>query len=332
MGTRNIINMKKYLYLVLLLSLKSNAEQANTNGPFFNAQPRDQPQLLAPSLLASSMIEFNGTFTPDGKEFFYTVDVPGKIRLAEGIIAHTKMAADGSWSQPKVAPFSGEFSEYDPIFSPDGQRLYYSSRRPLPDGTDNGQGNVWYVERTANGWGIPQYIKLTKQDNYYNSLTHSGVLYFNTWGDGKMYRAVKENDQYQYQELPIPLSTEQHIEGDPFVSPDEDYIIFRRSRDKGGFGKGDLYISFNIKGQWTEPENLGEPINSMANDMGPYVTTDGKLFIYASSRVDRHYPSKSGNSIKKLQKKYHSTDNGNLNIYYTSTDFITRMKAKYLKQ
>ncbi len=322
----------KYIILALLLTSDSWAVESDTNGPFFNAQATDHPKLLAPSLLASALISFNGTFSPDGTEFFYTVDVPGKIRHAEGIIAHTRMAADGRWSQPVIAPFSGEYSEYDPIFSPDGQRLYYSSRRPLPDDTDQGQGNVWFVERTGQGWGKPQMIKLTDQDNYYNSVTRSGVLYFNTWGDGKMYRAVEQGGQYQYQELPAPLSTDQHIEGDPFISPDEDYIIYRRSRDQGGHGQGDLYISFNINGQWTEPENLGLPINSSANDMGPYVTSDGKLFIFASNRVEKAYPRTPGNSISDLKDKYRSADNGNLNIYYTSTAFIDRMRTKHVNK
>ncbi len=322
----------KHIYLLLMLCMNCVAKEQTVKGPFFGVQATAEPQLLAPSLLASSMIEFNGTFSPDGTEFFYTVDVPGKIRHAEGIIAHTQMAADGSWSQPVVAAFSGEYSEYDPIFSPDGKRLYFSSRRPLPNGTDKGQGNVWYVEKTGNNWGDPNMIMLTDQDNYYNSVTNSGALYFNTWGDGKMYRATKQNSQYQYTELAVPLSTDQHIEGDPFISPEEDYIIYRRSRDQGGFGKGDLYISFNIDGQWTEPENLGQPINSSANDMGPYVTADGKLFIYASNRTTMPYPSAGGNSIKGLQDKFQSTDNGNLKIYYTSTEFIERMKQRHLKK
>ena len=56
----------------------------------------------------------------------------------------------------------------------------------------------------------------------------------------------------------------------PFIAPDESYLIFTSDR-KGNFGGGDLYISFhNIDTDtWTEPINMGAPINT---DKGGAVT------------------------------------------------------------
>jgi len=93
-----------------------------------------------------------------------------------------------------------------------------------------------------------------------------------------------------------------------------------------------LYISFNINGEWTTPENLGEPINSSSHEMCPYVTTDGKFFIWASGRLQSYFSAKAGESLKEWQKKIQSSDNGNLNIYYRSADFIEKMKTKHLNE
>lgn len=130
--------------LLFLLQSCQPVQQASTStyGPFLGMEPTESPQLLAPDLLASSLVEFNGTFTPDGKLFFYTSDIPN-----QGLITFTEMKEDGSWTTPAIAPFSGKYSEYDPIFSPDGTQLYFSSRRPTDIYDNPSKSNVWWVEK-----------------------------------------------------------------------------------------------------------------------------------------------------------------------------------------
>ena len=48
------------------------------SGAWMGMEPTDTPVMLAPELLASSLDEYNGTFTPDGSVFFYTTNTPGK--------------------------------------------------------------------------------------------------------------------------------------------------------------------------------------------------------------------------------------------------------------
>ena len=48
----------------------------------------------------------------------------------------------------------------------------------------------------------------------------------------------------------------------PVVTTDGSFMIFV-SRDRGGEGSSDLFISFsNADGNWSEPANLGPTINS----------------------------------------------------------------------
>lgn len=288
-------------------------------GPFFAVNPTDTPQLLAPELLASPATEYNGTFSPDGTEFYYTTDMPNNA-----YITFTEMQEDSTWSEPRVAPFSGHFSDYDPLFSPDGSRIYFSSSRPE---ADNQNSKIWFVERTVNGWGEPTRVVLTGEEDeeFYSSLTNDGVLYFNIWSKGDIYRAIPTDTTYTVELLPETINAGQD-KGDPFIDSNEEYLIFRGYDNT--IGRGDLYISFNIDGEWTTPENLGEPINSNRHEMCPWVSQDGKLFVFASDRSATSTEAKALDPISNINGTY---DNGNLNLFYMSANFISEMRAKHLQ-
>lgn len=284
-------------------------------------QATDAPKLLYPELLSSSINEYNGTFSPDGQAFYYTTNTPEK-----GIITYTEMDAEGNWEKPKIAFFSGEFSEYDPIFSPDGQRLYFTSERPASLTDSSGKTNIWFIEKADSSWSEPQLLPLSRNGVYYSSFTRSGNLYLNVWDTGDMYKVEIGDTTHSLSALDTVLNSS-NGEGDPFISPDEDYLIYRGYNNS--LGRGDMYISFNIDGSWTAPENLGAPINSAAHEMCPYVTVDGKFFIFASARIRDSLDTQPGMDIAEVEAKYRSRDNGRTNIYYISADFIAERRKKY---
>ena len=295
--------------------------QAQTQGPFMGLKATDEPQLLAPDLIAQPFVEYNGTFSADGTLFFYTTQMPGT-----GVISYTEMTADGSWTAPRAAPFKSNFPEYDPLFSPDGKRLYFSSERTVNEGDEGGQSNIWYVDRQGDGWSDPVNIPLTEDADYFSSVTKTGIIYFNVWNEGDIFRAIPGEDGYEVERLPDVINGGEFNVGDPFISPDEDYIIYR------GYAKerraGEIFISFNQNGTWTTPQNLGEPINSKQHEMTPYVTTDGKIFIWASARLLEPYSLKAGELVSNQLDKQCSPDNGQLNIYYIKADFIEKLRPK----
>ncbi|MDZ7685319.1 MAG: hypothetical protein U5O39_10235 [Gammaproteobacteria bacterium] len=68
------------------------------------------------------------TLSPDGTELFSTLMAPGN---RFGVIV-TSRQVDGKWRPLELAPFSGRYSDIEPMFSPDGDRLYFASKRPRP--------------------------------------------------------------------------------------------------------------------------------------------------------------------------------------------------------
>lgn len=287
--------------------------------PFMGLTPTAEPQLLAPDFIATALVEYNGTFSPDGKELFYTAEVAGR-----GLILHTVLQASNQWTTPRIASFSGPSSDYDPLFAPDGNRLYFSSERGLDGSPQLGTTHIWYLDKTADGWGEPQPLELTNQGDYYSSITQDGSIYFNVWNNGDIYKATPVDTGYEVAALPESINGGRDV-GDPFIAPDESYIIFRGYLD-GGLGRGDLYISFKEGEAWSEPKNLGAPINSSGRDICPYVTTDGKIFLFASDRLTEYFSTQPNDSTEGIREKLASWDNGNSNIYYMTTDFIEELR------
>jgi hypothetical protein len=290
---------------------------------FLGIQPTDSLQLVAPGIVSTSLGEYNGTFSPDGAEFYYTVSFPGR-----SVIASMKLNSDNTWSKPAIAVFSGKYSDVDPLLSPDGNRLLFTSFRPIHDSIKTRRANVWCAERTGDGWSTPQPVPLTEDGDYYSSITNSGAIYFNVWKTGDIYRAVKTGSTYTIMKVSNAINSN-NAEGDPFISPNEDYLIFRSYNRNVCFGAADLYISFHIGNEWTEPENLGASINSSEDDICPLVTPDGKLFIFASNRFVEEFSPDSLEPIKRYESRFKSFDNGSFNIYSISAAFIEQLRKKH---
>ena len=320
-------------FFVLILIFSCAQEQDSRGhvdqpiGPFLGIDVTEKPKLLFPGIISTRKGEYNGTFNPEGTEFYYTTSV-----LEYDVLTYMEMKEDGNWSLPEIASFSAPYHEFDPLFAPDGKRLYYSSHRPVHSNNNSDTCNIWYVEKTESGWGDPQYVDLPgpSPGNYHSSIASSGNIYFNIWNTGNLFLGIETEDGYNVESLGDVINSKQG-DGDPFIAADESYIIFRSYRP-GGIGSGDFWISFQADGEWKEPINLGEPINSKWNEMCPYVTTDGKLFIFSSGRVDQSYYGFGIEKLSDIDAKLDSHDNGQQNIYVMSAGFIDEMRKEYFDE
>ena len=67
--------------------------------------------------------------------------------------------------------------------------------------------------------------------------------------------------------------------GFPCLSPDGNKLIFA-STQPGGFGGWDIYVSNLTASGWSEPRNLGTPLNSPGNEVTPFF--DGEDLYFSS--------------------------------------------------
>ena len=80
-----------------------------------------------------------------------------------------------------------------------------------------------------------------------------------------------------------PLNTDDN-EGAQTISADGRFLFFTACNRPDGQGKCDIYLSVSNNGKWSEPVNLGYPINSSYSEKHPSVTADGRRLYFSSDR------------------------------------------------
>lgn len=189
----------------------------------------------------------------------------------------------GGWTAPEPVSFSATYTDYQPVLSPDGKRLFFTSTRPLPGTDEEVRQNIWYVERTEDGWGIPQcpVILATPGWDGYAVPARDGTLYFVSEREGGLgavdiWTAEPTGDGYA---VPTNLQAVNTADSDSdlYVDPDERFLIFNRY--KADTNSIDLYISENTPQGWAEPRLL-DAVNTEGWELSPTVSPDGRYFFY----------------------------------------------------
>lgn len=256
---------------------------------------------FAPGTISDERWQWRITFTPNGQDAYFAVSDEFFPASRHATIMMSSRQDDGTWSTPEVAPFSGQYSDMDPFLSPDGRRLYFSSIRPL-DGVDRPDLDIFYVERTARGWGAA--VRLGPEvnsdlDELYPSVSAAGTLYFGVGpfgptpdADWDIYRAERNGDGFAGRQplaeintdLPFdPADPTADWEFNPEISIDGRTLVFTSLRP-GGYGFGDLYVSRLHRGAWSEPVNLGPAVNTENDEFHPTLSRNGRTLYFARTQ------------------------------------------------
>lgn len=79
--------------------------------------------------------------------------------------------------------------------------------------------------------------------------------------------------------LPVNLFGDTVNTGTPWLSKDANTMIFAADVPQSGYGGKDLYITYYVDNNWTQPENLGGEINTSGNEMFPFIDEEGTLYF-----------------------------------------------------
>ena len=134
----------------------------------------------------------------------------------------------------------------------------------------------WEAQPTLSGDGKTLYFASARPggkgsiDIYYSERQADG-----SWGKAK--------------NMGYPINTPDSDKA-PFIHTDSKtlYFVSKVSEYRLGAGEFDIYYSRQDKktGKWSEPENIGHPINSEGDEEGIVVSTDGMYAYYSSERSD----------------------------------------------
>lgn len=277
--------------LILAMAMNINAQQKDFSaltGPYLGQKPPGViPEIFAPSILVSeNAIHGNIAFFPDGSEIYWIFHPPDYGQNPP--VIHFVRQVDGVWTKPGILEFTQEYGAGTICISPDGTKLFFNSKRSWPDSWGKQPSvnqldamKIWYVERIGEGWGKPKLLeKRVNQRVIGVSSTLDDTLY--THG---IQRIRLKNGQYtEWEQLAPPLDVGRVLGGNPYVSPDESYVLFNK-KWPGKFGYG-ICISYRTRDDhWTEPINLLERLNTPRGGSQPVMSPDGRyLFYYAGGK------------------------------------------------
>ena len=137
----------------------------------------------------------------------------------------------------------------------------------------------------------------TRQEEYFPGLDiEEQTLYF-TRRDATLSLYEQNEDLYisdlvqskekwtwsQSKNIGAPVNTREN-EGAFSASPDGKYLFFTSCSRPGGIGRCDIWYTTRLGDKWSEPQNIGRPVNSKEWESQPSISADGVTLFFASNR------------------------------------------------
>lgn len=264
---------------------------AACHGPQRPASPTRArgPELFGAGLFTTGAWDFFLALAPDGSRALF-----GRADAAfeRYTLYETRRGAGGRWSAPVEPPFARGASTADPHFAPDGRSVVFISNRPA-SGDAPGRYDIFTAALGADGeWGaarrLPPPVNGAAVDKWSPAVAASGNLYFGaelpgTRGGSDLWVARLVDGVYREPEnLGDVVNTGAH-EVEPWIAPDESYLIFSALRRAEGAGGYDLFVSRRQGDAWTRAEPL-RAVNTSANEWNQSVSPDGRWLYFTSNR------------------------------------------------
>ncbi|MEI6884199.1 MAG: putative Ig domain-containing protein [Bacteroidota bacterium] len=236
--------------------------------------PGDSAILFAPGKISlPNRKETKIVFSPDNKECLISTGQNNTFK-----ILYTDFYS-GYWKTPVPAYFISNPRPIEPFYSPDSLHVFLTSN-----------ADIFMSSSVNKSWATPINLGSpvnTGTEEYHPTAALNGTLYFCSMRENAssyLYRSRPVNGNYStVEKLDAVINRHDSTQNgayDPFIAPDESYLIFSSIRS-GGFGQDDQYISYNRNGRWTNPKNLGPTINSSAIEYGSYVSPDTKYYFFS---------------------------------------------------
>ena len=307
---------------VFLTDAQSNKLSVSRSFPYTRNEKLDSAIVFGEGVITTNDDEFGGTFTPDGKTCFFSKSV---LQFYIDVICFSEFK-NGKWQTPHVALFSGQYRDFDPVLSPDGNKMVFTSNRPV-NGILKTDYDIWMVEKNKKGsWGEATHLDATINSNYdehFASIASNGTIYFSSnrpgalggQGDADFYYSKFVDGHYTDAIHLLDSVSTPAYELDCVIAPDESFLLMGVYGQEDGFGSYDIYISKKVNGKWTASKNLGPKVNTRYRDYSPRISPDGKYLFFTSER-DFSEQRKTITNYKELENKLHGIMNGSGNIIY----------------
>jgi Tol biopolymer transport system component len=237
----------------------------------------------------------------DGLSLYFSSNRLGSVGMSEDIYVSQRETRDGEWGPPtNLGPIiNTTLSEQVPALSRDGHLLFFASNRTL-----GGFGglDIWVSRREDThddfAWQAPENLgpgvnsaSIDAGPSYFeNDDVGVPQLYFqsNRLGGPGISNFYVSEQMADGSFGPAVLISELSV-GDSSrasIRHDGREIFFNSNRPGSIADSFDLWVATrdSVFDAWSEPINLGSPLNSELVDVQPYISSDGETLYFASNR------------------------------------------------
>ncbi len=178
-------------------------------------------------------------------------------------------------------PINNSTDNFRGAISGDHTSMVYMNSLPFYDA-------LYYSTKDEDGeWSTPTNITPQVQSDgnqYATALSHDGTMLYLSWEDpfnSDIYYSEYEDGRWtRSRSLSSEINTK-FWESHASVSKDGKTLYFASNRQET-LGEMDIFFSRKIGNKWSEPENIGDVINTNLNEDTPFITPDGKRLYFSS--------------------------------------------------
>jgi len=195
------------------------------------------------------------------------------------------------WTEPQSIGENINTKGHDAsiALSSDGQKLFIFKSTPQDKGDiymSTLEGEVWNkpVKLNSNvntpAWEGSVSMSADEQTLYFASERPGGL------GGRDIYMSKREpNGDWGTAVNLGPTINTKYDDDAPYIHPDGRTLFFS-SKGHNSLGGYDIFHSIMKNGDWTEPENMGAPVNTTEDDIYYVLTPDGETGYYSSNRKE----------------------------------------------
>ena len=211
----------------------------------------------------------------------------------EEFVSSKKIKGKFEIGQAMPSPFNLESNEGGASITIDNRVLYYT--KCIRDKKGYNNCDIYYVYRENNAWSLVQTFsdKISKSDSWESQPTVSSdgktIIFASdrVGGYGKidLYEINWENGKWTSpKNLGSAINSSDH-EKSPYLHTDGRTLFFSSTNFPSLGGFDIFYSRKDSLGNWQVPKNIGYPINTLADEISLFVSTDGNKAYFASNQL-----------------------------------------------